>query len=353
MSVDVTASTFGGPNDPGTGHVGYRGDDLRGRPCFAELSSNYTAPLSHLDFSALGKALHNGQGGALPYRKLVRVTHGQTTMVLEKLDVGRGGAGGAGTSRAIDIWYEAAQVLGLNGLETVTVEEAHPGDVASMHPIRSSSATTTAGPSGDQLVREAAKYIGVRYTWGGADPRTGFDCSGLVWYCAHTLGVQVPRTTYEQITYGQKVWDKAQGGTPSHQIGDLAFFGTPANPHHVGIMQDGDTMIEAPHTGASVRISSWQRPDLLAVRRIMRAGTTMGPGAAASSAASGAAGAVAGAISDNAAAAASAVVGALKGPAITAGVYVVLFVVGIGLVLVALRHAAGGSVPPIPLPIPE
>jgi cell wall-associated NlpC family hydrolase len=48
--------------------------------------------------------------------------------------------------------------------------------------------------------------------------------------------------------------------------GDLVFFGVsgPLN-HHVGIVIGPGIMIEAPHTGAYVRIASYFRPDLVPV----------------------------------------------------------------------------------------
>src|SRR5688572_20819690 len=33
-----------------------------------------------------------------------------------------------------------------------------------------------------QIVNEARKYLGMMYKWGGSNPRTSFDCSGLVQY---------------------------------------------------------------------------------------------------------------------------------------------------------------------------
>jgi cell wall-associated NlpC family hydrolase len=57
--------------------------------------------------------------------------------------------------------------------------------------------------------------------------------------------------------------------------GDLVFFATntsdPNTIHHVGIYIGNGEMVEAPHTGAYVRISSIWRPDLIgAVRPYQR-----------------------------------------------------------------------------------
>lgn len=101
----VCASEFGGPNDPSTGHTGYRGDDLRGRMAFAELN--------------MGTAL-----GGLPHGAKLQITYGGKSVVAEKLDIGLGGSGCGGHSRAIDLWWETARALGFSGLAPVDVSGA-------------------------------------------------------------------------------------------------------------------------------------------------------------------------------------------------------------------------------------
>lgn len=99
-------------------------------------------------------------------------------------------------------------------------------------------------PSG--VVGIALKYLGVNYVYGGASP-SGFDCSGLVMYCYAQMGVSLPHYTGDQVKYGTTVTDL--------QPGDLLFFGSTSDPHHVAIYAGGGQMIEAPHTGAQVRIT--------------------------------------------------------------------------------------------------
>lgn len=90
----VGATTFGGPRDPGTGNIGYRGDNLRGTNSYAELN--------------MGKALGN-----LPYRTPLRITHGAHSLIARKRDIGRGGGPVKGLARRIDLWWETARKLGL------------------------------------------------------------------------------------------------------------------------------------------------------------------------------------------------------------------------------------------------
>lgn len=86
----------------------------------------------------------------------------------------------------------------------------------------------------------------VPYVSGGTSP-AGFDCSGLVQYVYAHFGVSLPRTTYEQVNVGSTV------SRNDLQPGDLLFFGS--DYHHVAIYAGAGKMIEAPHTGAFVRIT--------------------------------------------------------------------------------------------------
>ncbi|MCW2755896.1 MAG: Lytic transglycosylase catalytic subunit [Marmoricola sp.] len=115
----------------------------------------------------------------------------------------------------------------------------------------SASATATGTTSGgDAVVADARQYLGVPYVWGGTDPKTGLDCSGLVQRVYSDLGYTLPRTAAEQATAGTEV----PGGLANAQPGDLLTFGSPA--HHIGIYIGGGQMIDAPHPGTSVRVES-------------------------------------------------------------------------------------------------
>src|SRR4029077_16271349 len=84
------------------------------------------------------------------------------------------------------------------------------------------------------------------YVWGGASP-SGFDCSGLVMYVYAQLGISLPHYTVDQ-------WNATSPGSLSAaQPGDLIFFN---GLEHVGIYLGGGQMVDAPHTGAVVRVES-------------------------------------------------------------------------------------------------
>jgi peptidoglycan DL-endopeptidase CwlO len=119
--------------------------------------------------------------------------------------------------------------------------------------------------SGDAAVQSAEKYLGVPYVFGGTNPATGLDCSGLVQRAYADLGVSLPRTAAEQAKVGQAVPSLAQA-----RPGDLVAFGQPVD--HIGIYMGNGKMVVAPHTGDKVKIENvYTTPT--AIRRIVGTGS--------------------------------------------------------------------------------
>jgi hypothetical protein len=118
------------------------------------------------------------------------------------------------------------------------------------------------GPSfGHRVVAYARHFLGVQYSWGGASPRTGFDCSGLVRFVYGHFGVPLPHSSWGDLLRGRRVQRR------SLKPGDLVFF---AGASHVGIYVGGGSFIDAPHTGDVVRIStmsSWYGSSYYGARR--------------------------------------------------------------------------------------
>lgn len=110
------------------------------------------------------------------------------------------------------------------------------------------------------VISYAHDQIGKWYLWGGAGPDR-FDCSGLTMMAYRQVGVNIPRTSQEQWAWGPKIKNGKE------KPGDLVMFGSPAGPHHVGLVIGNGKMIEAPHTGAQIRISSYKRPDITGFTR--------------------------------------------------------------------------------------
>jgi cell wall-associated NlpC family hydrolase len=76
-------------------------------------------------------------------------------------------------------------------------------------------------------------------------------------------GVLIPRTAQTQFNAGPRV----SSGQPA-LLGDLVFFGTsPRAVSHMGIAISATEMIDAPHTGAVVRVEPISRSNLVGVTR--------------------------------------------------------------------------------------
>jgi peptidoglycan DL-endopeptidase CwlO len=117
---------------------------------------------------------------------------------------------------------------------------------------------------GAKVIRITRRYRGIRYTWGGESPRTGFDCSGLVWYVYRQLGIDVPRVTYDQWHAGRHV------RRSQLRPGDLLFFNRRG---HVGIFAGHGWFYHAPQRGSVVHRSvfnGWYRTHFDGAVRIGR-----------------------------------------------------------------------------------
>jgi cell wall-associated NlpC family hydrolase len=130
---------------------------------------------------------------------------------------------------------------------------------------------------GGLVAAAALRWLGTPYSWGGGTASgpsygvaqgagiRGFDCSGLALYAWAKAGVRLDHWTGTQWTSGPHV------PTSELRPGDLVFFATdtgdPSTIHHVGIFIGRGRMVEAPYTGARVRISSIWRGDLIGATR--------------------------------------------------------------------------------------
>ena len=104
-----------------------------------------------------------------------------------------------------------------------------------------------------QLMKEATKYIGYPYVWGGYSPSTSFDCSGFVCWAYTKSGVHnLPRTT-AHVIYNQCSKISASEAKP----GDLVFFTrtyvSSETITHVGIYVGGGKML---HCGNPIKYAS-------------------------------------------------------------------------------------------------
>jgi cell wall-associated NlpC family hydrolase len=114
---------------------------------------------------------------------------------------------------------------------------------------------------GLRAVRIANKLTGIPYVWGGASPRSGFDCSGLVQYVYGKLGISLPHYTVSQYRHGRSV------ARSRLRPGDLVFF---HGLGHVGIYAGHGKYIHAPRRGSTVRWASLaSHPGYYGARRVV------------------------------------------------------------------------------------
>ncbi|MEV1026672.1 C40 family peptidase [Streptomyces sp. NPDC050264] len=124
-----------------------------------------------------------------------------------------------------------------------------------------------------KAIRWGFGQLGTPYQWGGEcsdphgqDPMGRCDCSSLMEASYKAGGVSITRTTYTQVKEGKAV------SVDALKPGDLLFTsGTAEVPEHVGMFIGDGLILQAPHTGDVVKISTladW-RPRVLAVRRIV------------------------------------------------------------------------------------
>jgi cell wall-associated NlpC family hydrolase len=168
-----------------------------------------------------------------------------------------------------------AAVLEFTGIPPYPETEAYVARVESLVPIYTASLSSGSASSfGQAVVAAATSQLGIPYSWDGgnaAGPTSGigsgattigFDCSGLVLYA-------VAQASDDQIALPHSSELQATMGTPvapqNIQPGDVIAFALgpdPADYDHIGIYIGNNEMIDAPDTGAFVRIdtlnSYWQ-----------------------------------------------------------------------------------------------
>jgi len=117
------------------------------------------------------------------------------------------------------------------------------------------------------IAQLALSMVGLPYRYGGADPREGFDCSGLVYYTFTSNGHAVPRTSHDQFNAAHKI------SLAEATEGDLVFFQDQEKLSHVGIYLGDGRFVHAPSSGGIVRVADIDSPyyqrHLIAVGRLL------------------------------------------------------------------------------------
>jgi cell wall-associated NlpC family hydrolase len=135
-------------------------------------------------------------------------------------------------------------------------------------------------------VQFAYSELGKPYKWGATGELGFYDCSGLMLRAYQKGGITLPRTSRQQWYAGARVWNAAD-----MLPGDLVFYAyntaDPATIHHVGIYIGAGNMIDAPYTGANVRITPFLRGDFIGAVRPTAAATPAGAATPTTTAAAG------------------------------------------------------------------
>ena len=135
--------------------------------------------------------------------------------------------------------------------------------------VVSGGETTRQGKiSGPAVVSTARSQLGVPYKYGGVSPKTGFDCSGLIYWSYGQYGFSVPRQASGQASAGKAV-QKSQ-----LQQGDIVVFRISGrNGLHTGLYSGNGRFIHSPSSGKKIREDSinddyWKRR-YVSARRVL------------------------------------------------------------------------------------
>ncbi|GAB3290064.1 NlpC/P60 family protein [Parasphingorhabdus pacifica] len=134
----------------------------------------------------------------------------------------------------------------------------------------STSQEVASGSSVEVVVQRALAQTGTIYAWGGGNAhgptqgirdggvadahgdylKTGFDCSGLMLYAFAGVGVSLDHYSGYQYQSGTRV------PVSQRRRGDMLFWRSGGSIHHVALYLGNGRMVEAPYSGARVRVTS-------------------------------------------------------------------------------------------------
>ncbi|MCX4096441.1 C40 family peptidase [Nocardia sp. alder85J] len=111
---------------------------------------------------------------------------------------------------------------------------------------------------GSQALDVARSKIGAEYVWGASGP-SNFDCSGLVQWAYKQVGVDLPRTSFEQSHVGIPIaYENLAPGDLIIQNGG----------GHVSMYAGDGKILQAPQSGETVSYASLNPNDIVTIRRM-------------------------------------------------------------------------------------
>jgi cell wall-associated NlpC family hydrolase len=150
--------------------------------------------------------------------------------------------------------------------------------VSGRSPARPSATTARSSARAAAVLHTAERLLGTPYRWGGTTP-SGFDCSGFVQYAFGRHGVELPRTSRQQLRLGRGVARRPGAVRP----GDLMFFASDGGRiDHVAIYAGGNRILHATASGGGVRYDDlatsrgrWFSDRHVASRRVLENGQSL------------------------------------------------------------------------------
>lgn len=166
------------------------------------------------------------------------------------------GGGGSPMMPSAGSGFSLPQLGGLGSLAH-DISQQHQPALAQLP-----SGAPTDNSAAGVAVRKALSVLGTPYVWGGKNPSTGLDCSGLTHWAYGEAGVTLGSDTYSQIHDGHPV---SPGDV---RPGDLIFSEFDSHgPGHVQLALDNGQVVQAPQPGDVVKISPL--PSSFVARRIV------------------------------------------------------------------------------------
>lgn len=148
-------------------------------------------------------------------------------------------------------WWLAWLVLFLVGCGSLPPEPARVAKSKRKTPVAAPALSgIQASGSGRDVVIYAMGLLDVDYQFGGSNPESGLDCSGMVSFIyRNAVGLDLPHNASRIASMGRVITKDELGA------GDLVFFNTRGKSFsHVGIYMGEGRFIHAPSTNGKIRV---------------------------------------------------------------------------------------------------
>jgi peptidoglycan DL-endopeptidase RipA len=215
--------------------------------------------------TAADQALAGAQASAAEQAQRLSAVATEQQQVQAQLDAAEDADSGLRAQRQRFLDWQSAQRAAELAQQRQAQEEA-AGRSAARPPA---TVRQTGSGAVQTVIDRAMAQLGVRYSWGGGSSRgptvgvrdggvadafgdyrsVGFDCSGLMLYAFAGAGVTLPRWSGNQATYGEQI------PRSEMQPGDMLSWARNGRTYHIALYIGNGKMIEAPYSGASVKIS--------------------------------------------------------------------------------------------------